>query len=1113
MSQFFKFIAAGLVSTKPRWTPRYNDTLGLGDVTTVSRPYYDRSKGFPIQAGVAAIDVPMAEIFRLGTLAEFETVRLARSDLCDLLNLTSCRMQQLREPSGYVCPTPQPALSTCNATPSTIDSCHGASVNVSLNMALCEPLLASGVSVKNVSNKEIMCCDDCLTNTLTVTPSLSLMSEFRYCKKAMAVPLNVGGFTNASCGMCVGLSARLYSQCNNNTNCCCYDGAVQTTKCPPPTTTTAAPPTTTAAPTTTRAATTTTRAPTTTTAAPTTISTATTTSGAPTTIIAGPTTTTAAPTTTTAAPTTTTAAPTTTTAAPTTTIPPRTKTRSLSKSLMSIFRNCKKAMAVPFNFAKATNASCGLCVGLSARLYSQCNGNTNCCCYDGAEQTTECLIQNQYPFANVPDIINNPFVPSNGTDCSLCLNMIPGGVYPNYCRQRSDTSPCVSASNVHTFKNCRDKIMAIPFNYYGHSNASCQLCANPGNNLLVQCNYLTYADRCYCASNAPNPNYSYPFSGCSAVFTRGNFENRDCDVCANMRPGTNYPLICRSQSVCICEAFVPSPFGGCSKPLSIPYNWFNYNDGDCRMCARGQNIQLRQCSKLEGIKYCYCTVYDPIHSYPFKSCANVWVNFTAVKQRNAQWTDFRCISCSNTTRTGQYEAYCRTVGVCFCSDNLPKSFTAEITKTVEIVPTATKTTNLLDQYNLCSSAKSFPGNTFNVPDEGCSGCLHGWSTFPCNTPGICYCADNGFPQAMVKPYTFCTSVIAVTGNTRGVTDNHCARCSYNKYAFYPCDAANVGSLCQCAITAATPQSVALFAELVDLGIVGLVSNHISSAAPESGPAFPGFGGDGGGDTIRTEYTCLDTKKSLNSNPFGVTDEHCRPCASFYYMSGVPPFPCAGFNRPGAGPCQCTSRSMTTLDSSGNVLAFEPHTLVAAEYYPSRYDFQSQCVVTQECRLCMVADAPFHYPCFRAEYYSGAPVCGCLSFANRVSPSSQGSAPKATAAPFVHSPDASSGISSSLRTGLIVGGVLLVLAPLVALIIYRARRSHQAEEMLRRRSSRNLRRASKGSIAMTKRGSQSSLSASQRSRENENSDTVPLSLDVSQRHQRRESSFAVIGGET
>lgn len=57
MSSYTSLIARGIEITEPVWVEPYPDASGLGEITTVSMPVYDRSSGTPFLIAVVGMDI------------------------------------------------------------------------------------------------------------------------------------------------------------------------------------------------------------------------------------------------------------------------------------------------------------------------------------------------------------------------------------------------------------------------------------------------------------------------------------------------------------------------------------------------------------------------------------------------------------------------------------------------------------------------------------------------------------------------------------------------------------------------------------------------------------------------------------------------------------------------------------------------------------------------------------------------------------------------------------------------------------------------------------------------------------------------------------------------
>ncbi|CUG92614.1 membrane-associated protein, putative [Bodo saltans] len=163
LQQYYNFLAAGIVDSSPQWTAPYESSFGQGEITTVSMPCFDRSVTPKVFVGVAAIDTLMTDLLKYGTEAEIDAQIALNSGGCLNYDLTDCQMQQLRSPSGYVCPSPAPPLSSCTSTYVTAPSCN-TTIVTNINEVVC-------TTNSSTSQTEMSCCSpkQCATATNELT--------------------------------------------------------------------------------------------------------------------------------------------------------------------------------------------------------------------------------------------------------------------------------------------------------------------------------------------------------------------------------------------------------------------------------------------------------------------------------------------------------------------------------------------------------------------------------------------------------------------------------------------------------------------------------------------------------------------------------------------------------------------------------------------------------------------------------------------------------------------------------------------------------------------------------------------------------------------------------
>jgi len=97
LSNYSIYIAAGLTRTSCIWTEPYIDALGLGWVTTVAYPIYDKSVIPPFLIAVAAMDLLESDLKQFGDNSEEVLSELIlRSEKCTLNLISECQLESLR---------------------------------------------------------------------------------------------------------------------------------------------------------------------------------------------------------------------------------------------------------------------------------------------------------------------------------------------------------------------------------------------------------------------------------------------------------------------------------------------------------------------------------------------------------------------------------------------------------------------------------------------------------------------------------------------------------------------------------------------------------------------------------------------------------------------------------------------------------------------------------------------------------------------------------------------------------------------------------------------------------------------------------------------------------
>ena len=149
LKDYFNFISAGLTRTTPIWTEPYIDALGLGLITTLAFPIYDKTVNPPFLIAVMAADLLLSDFKRFGD--NFDAILselIQRSERCTLNLLSECQMESLRGDFK------------CNSTNNTCDP-------ISQNAPLCEnynqnPWMKQSSHVLDIAGST--CCGNFLCN-------------------------------------------------------------------------------------------------------------------------------------------------------------------------------------------------------------------------------------------------------------------------------------------------------------------------------------------------------------------------------------------------------------------------------------------------------------------------------------------------------------------------------------------------------------------------------------------------------------------------------------------------------------------------------------------------------------------------------------------------------------------------------------------------------------------------------------------------------------------------------------------------------------------------------------------------------------------------------------
>ena len=177
MSHYYQYLAAGIKSTKPRWTTPYEDAFGLGTLVTVAGAVYDRSGDVPLLIGVAGIDVKISALEKFDGYETVVANLILRSSECTSASLTECDLQRLRASAGAECPAPAPPLSTCAAQ--EVVNCASTKTSSEL---LCEEMssttkLPVNAAAAALSYKDVNCCGTCSFDPSNPSPPVTSPEE------------------------------------------------------------------------------------------------------------------------------------------------------------------------------------------------------------------------------------------------------------------------------------------------------------------------------------------------------------------------------------------------------------------------------------------------------------------------------------------------------------------------------------------------------------------------------------------------------------------------------------------------------------------------------------------------------------------------------------------------------------------------------------------------------------------------------------------------------------------------------------------------------------------------------------------------------------------------
>jgi hypothetical protein len=161
MSSYFKFLASLRGENEPRWSAKYVDASGLGEMVTVSAPIFQGTSSatsLPLLVGVAGVDVTIADVQAKGAdEVSFLNYIAVKSQQCSRLVPTTCQLQTLRAAvsqnavcvsgtDGGTYPTP----SSCGLNQETRTSC---SASISATSGMC-----AGPALTDKSYSDVACC-------------------------------------------------------------------------------------------------------------------------------------------------------------------------------------------------------------------------------------------------------------------------------------------------------------------------------------------------------------------------------------------------------------------------------------------------------------------------------------------------------------------------------------------------------------------------------------------------------------------------------------------------------------------------------------------------------------------------------------------------------------------------------------------------------------------------------------------------------------------------------------------------------------------------------------------------------------------------------------------
>jgi len=151
MNEYYLLLSAGIDRNQVIWTEPYEDFLGMGMITTVAYPIYDRTVNPPFLVGVIGQDVVMKELEKFANYDSILSSFITRSRVCNDFSLNECQMNSFRQ---LKC---ENISENCSPVRTSLQTCTN----------LGRVFLENTPLSTNLSNVEILCCgeDTCSSST------------------------------------------------------------------------------------------------------------------------------------------------------------------------------------------------------------------------------------------------------------------------------------------------------------------------------------------------------------------------------------------------------------------------------------------------------------------------------------------------------------------------------------------------------------------------------------------------------------------------------------------------------------------------------------------------------------------------------------------------------------------------------------------------------------------------------------------------------------------------------------------------------------------------------------------------------------------------------------